>query len=288
MMVKDKYGRPLTGTDWAGLPVRLGEFGAQGAIADLHGESDAVLVWTGAENEVNIRGSKLDSLNARESRSAFVRRSGMVDLLPSGTSIREIEWGGGAMECVSVSFAPDVVRSLMGQAAPSLDIGGPRYGLVDAHVVDLVKRLQAQVQTGCPLGPAYVQGLSLTLVSYVAQRYSPHTLRSGEPSRLDAAQLDYLQRYIDEHLAAPIGLLDLASLVGYSPDHFSRLFKRAFGTTPHRYLTCRRLEKAKSMLRDPRRSIASIAIDCGFSSQTHLTVAFKKATGVTPGVYRRD
>lgn len=287
MTVNDKYGRPLTGADWTGLPLRVGHFGAEGSVADLHTDTDSVLVWTGAQNNVNITGSKLDSFGARENRSEFVRSSGMVDLLPSGTSIREVDWGGGATECVAVNFPREAVRTLMGHHAPSLDIGAPRYGLVDAHVVDLVKRLQQQIETGCPLGPSYVQGLSLTLVSYVAQRYAPHTLRSALPNSLDAAQRDALLNYIDEHLHAPLGLLELASLVGYSPDHFSRLFKQAFGTTPHRYLTNRRVEKAKSMLRDPRRSIASIAIDCGFSSQTHLTVAFKKATGVTPGVYRR-
>jgi AraC family transcriptional regulator len=50
----------------------------------------------------------------------------------------------------------------------------------------------------------------------------------------------------------------------------------------------RRLERAKSMLRDNSHSIAEIAILCGFASQAHFHTTFKARTGVTPRAYRKN
>ncbi|WP_437543646.1 helix-turn-helix transcriptional regulator [Sorangium sp. So ce367] len=65
------------------------------------------------------------------------------------------------------------------------------------------------------------------------------------------------------------------------------LFKHAYHQTPYQYVLSRRIEKAMAMLRDERLSIAEIALACGFSNQGHLTTAFKRRTGTTPGAYRK-
>jgi AraC family transcriptional regulator len=79
----------------------------------------------------------------------------------------------------------------------------------------------------------------------------------------------------------------LAAVMGYSPDHFARLFKRDFGITPYQYVLNRRVERAKSLLRARGLSIAEVAMTCGFSTQAHLSSAFKARVGTTPGAYRR-
>lgn len=96
-----------------------------------------------------------------------------------------------------------------------------------------------------------------------------------------------LIEFIEDHLPREISLPDLAALTGYSPDHFSRLFKRAFGVTPYQYILARRVERAKSLLRDPNYSILEVALACGFCTQAHLNTVFKARTGMTPGAYRR-
>ena len=57
--------------------------------------------------------------------------------------------------------------------------------------------------------------------------------------------------------------------------------------TPHRYLLSRRIERARRLLAETNMSIAQIAYLCGFSSQAHLTIAFRKLSGHTPGGYRQ-
>ena len=97
-----------------------------------------------------------------------------------------------------------------------------------------------------------------------------------------------LARYIEEHLAEELSLSSLARLVRLSPFHFSRAFKESFGMPPHRYLTSRRIERAKALLVKRKLSVTEIGFDVGFSETSSFTSAFRKVTGETPTEYRRS
>lgn len=92
--------------------------------------------------------------------------------------------------------------------------------------------------------------------------------------------------YIDAHLHQELKLADLASLLGISEFHFSHRFKQVLGTTPHQYLLQQRIERAKQLLKQRDRSIADIALTCGFNSHSHLSKQFRQITGTTPKAYR--
>jgi AraC family transcriptional regulator len=65
------------------------------------------------------------------------------------------------------------------------------------------------------------------------------------------------------------------------------MFRESTGTTPHQYVMQRRIVHAEELLSLHELGVAEIAVACGFSSQAHLTLAFKKQTGQTPAEYRR-
>jgi AraC family transcriptional regulator len=65
------------------------------------------------------------------------------------------------------------------------------------------------------------------------------------------------------------------------------MFRESTGTTPHQYVMQRRIARAEKMLSENELGVAEIAVACGFSSQAHLTLAFKKQTGLAPAEYRR-
>ncbi|ANK89476.1 UNVERIFIED_ORG: AraC family transcriptional regulator [Rhizobium esperanzae] len=92
--------------------------------------------------------------------------------------------------------------------------------------------------------------------------------------------------YIEAHLGETIRLQDLAEIGQLSAFHFQRMFRASFGVSPHGWVAHRRVERAKSMLSDME-PIAQIASACGFSSQSHMTRAFKQGTGLTPSAYRQ-
>jgi AraC family transcriptional regulator len=67
---------------------------------------------------------------------------------------------------------------------------------------------------------------------------------------------------------------------------FVRQFKRLTGLSPHQYVLRRRVERAAALLKSGEVCLKGLAPDVGFSSQSHLTEAFRRVYGVTPGAYR--
>jgi AraC family transcriptional regulator len=94
--------------------------------------------------------------------------------------------------------------------------------------------------------------------------------------------------YINEYLGQDIKLTDLAALVDMSQFHFSHRFKQAIGVSPYQYLLQQRVERAKQLLKQTERSIVDIALECGFSSHSHLSKQFRQLTGITPKAYRAN
>ena len=85
-----------------------------------------------------------------------------------------------------------------------------------------------------------------------------------------------------------LSLQALANESGYSRVHFVRMFRAATGYSPHNYLLNLRLERARELLKNPSLSLIGIALDCGFSSHSHMSRLFHKSVGVTPSAYRRS
>ena len=105
---------------------------------------------------------------------------------------------------------------------------------------------------------------------------------------LRPALMRRLEEYIMVNLACDISLKSLAGVACMSLDHFLRSFRAAAGTTPHRYVLDRRLQKASRMLRSSQASIAAVASECGFRSPSHFSAQFHAQFGVSPSTYRRS
>jgi AraC-like DNA-binding protein len=87
--------------------------------------------------------------------------------------------------------------------------------------------------------------------------------------------------YMREHLRQPVTVAELAAVAGFSPYHFLRLFRRATGHTPHRYLILLRIAEVTRLL-ERGVTVAQAARQCGFSSTAHLSAVFLRETGVRP------
>jgi len=91
---------------------------------------------------------------------------------------------------------------------------------------------------------------------------------------------------IEARLAEPVQVSELASEVHMSAFHFTRMFKLATGHAPHKYLTLRRMERARELLATSDMPIAAIAAAVGYQTQAHFTGVFARHSGTTPKVYR--
>lgn len=91
--------------------------------------------------------------------------------------------------------------------------------------------------------------------------------------------------YLVENFDRDVNLEELAGVAGLSRAHLIRAFRREYHITPHAFLTDRRVQVARRLLREGRMP-ADVAVECGFADQAHFTRHFKSRTGVTPGQFR--
>jgi AraC-like DNA-binding protein len=103
-------------------------------------------------------------------------------------------------------------------------------------------------------------------------------------SALGAPDLARAKARIDDDPTMPITLAELAREAGASRFQVLRGFAKLTGLTPHAYIVQRRLDAARTMIARGH-TLAHAATACGFADQSHLSRAFARRYGVTPGAY---
>lgn len=93
-----------------------------------------------------------------------------------------------------------------------------------------------------------------------------------------------LRDYLRAHLTTPVSTATLAEMSGLTESHFIRAFHHEFGLPPHAYHLRLRLAEASRLL-EKGQSVSTVAYDCGFADQSHLSRKFKEAYGVAPGAW---
>lgn len=91
--------------------------------------------------------------------------------------------------------------------------------------------------------------------------------------------------YLDAHVLDAVASSALERITGLSRFALSRHFRAHLGTSPHRYVVMRRLERARDLMRDGTPPVAA-ALDSGFADQSHMARHFKRTYGLTPGRWR--
>lgn len=145
--------------------------------------------------------------------------------------------------------------------------------------------------------PAYSEELLAVLSNVVAnleRRQAIAPLAKAEDAGADAGAalgptallVEKVCRYIDENYARSISLDEMCQMAGFSKYYFSRIFKQYKGMSLIDYITFRRMEKAKELLRNPQNSIKEISANVGYSDANYLTNIFKKWEGISPTEYR--
>lgn len=188
----------------------------------------------------------------------------------------------GSAEVAAVPLSPEWFHWIELEPRPDAFAELPPL-IADPSMHYLVKAMRREVETSATTGRLYAESLSLALMSYALERAPAGPLRVQ--GKLSEAQCRRLRRYIQERLGDDLALRELASFAGVGTRQLSRLFREAFGITPHQYLLGQRLEEAARCLANGGREIAEIALSLGFSSQSHFSAAFRKRFGQTPRQY---
>lgn len=96
-----------------------------------------------------------------------------------------------------------------------------------------------------------------------------------------------LDKVLEDRLARPPSIPEMAGLCRMSVRTFHRAFGAAYGVSPGKYLQLKRLERAKALLADERLTIEAVADRCGFSQPAFFRTIFARETGLTPAQFRK-
>lgn len=137
--------------------------------------------------------------------------------------------------------------------------------------------------------PLFLQGIAQGIVIHLARNYAELVKKtgSGSPS-LPGYKLRQITDWMAVHVAEEFNLDRLAAQVGLSKFYFNRLFKAAMGVSPSRHQINLRLDAAKRLLRETKKSVVEVALDVGYANPSHFAQLFRRETGLSPSDYRQQ
>lgn len=213
-------------------------------------------------------------------RYSGIQAPGDANVIPAGLPGM---WTDDA-DCriLRIAITDTFVRSIGEQVRAPADIT-PRLQWRDARVRHLAAALGAELEAEDTSDALYAESLCTALVvrllssSREAAAGGTHRTSTLAP-RVAARLIDYIEAHLHQRLT----LADLAAQAGLSVPHFNVLFRATLGVPVHRYVVQRRVERAKALLLEGRRSASQIALEVGFAHQSHMTQWMQRLLGVGP------
>ncbi len=150
----------------------------------------------------------------------------------------------------------------------------------------LLDEMMTVAEKGEPYAAPVLQGLLMRVLTLVREE------RTGQgavyfDSPLSATAIEMLAR-MEEQFSGELTLKALASELGYSQAHLSRVFKAELGCSFSAYLSRIRMRKACSLLAETDMPVGEIALACGFCNGDYFSTRFHAEMGTTPGSFRKQ
>ena len=221
-------------------------------------------------------------------RMSYVRQPGSLSLVPAG--LCPVMRAETEFHLVASALDSTLVSELYSELerCPEEELRLQLH-FQDPAAQQLMTLLLADANEGFSTERLYTEYLAQALA--VRMLYQGKQTRPETKSRSVSALPRHVLRRVIERMRcfdSDLSLQALANESGYSRVHFVRLFRAATGYSPHNYLLNLKLERAQESLKNPSMSLIDIALDCGFSSHSHMSRLFHKIVGVTPSAYRRS
>jgi len=239
---------------------------------------------------IALDGSRTASQVTHGRQQGWSENAGMVSCVPADgdqhTYLMDSEAG---CDLFAVLIPPSHLTTVIeAEALKESNEWKPLFGMQDPVMRDCMTRLSitpASQDTADDLGIDEVaRRLILRLVELTGGgRPDWH----DDASVFDRRTLFNIVAHIDEHHRIAPSLSDLAMLAGLSPSHFAKKFHQSTGLSLNRFVNRRRIIRSFETLKADA-SLTSVALDLGFSSQSHFTRLFTGLTGMTPAKYQKS
>jgi AraC family transcriptional regulator len=180
-------------------------------------------------------------------------------------------------------FYRQKVQTALGFAPPDIAL---HHSVFDPFIRELGNAIRSEFHMLQLPGDVYLESLASVVAIHLATHYGRSRAESRACIGLPPHKLSRVLAFIKEHIGDAVPVDSLASTVHMSPCHFARMFKHAVGQPPHVYITGKRMERAKELLRNTDLPLVDVAASTGFQTQAHFTGVFRKHAGVTPRTFR--
>lgn len=210
---------------------------------------------------------------------------GNVALLPAGLPYRAD--GRHSSVTLLIGLEPAYLERLLRPADVTAVELVPAYGVTDPFVEATCLALADDIRQDHPMGAMYGEALCAALALHLARTRSADPRLQVEQLHHDDFRMKQVKAYIADNIDTKLTLAALAAEVGLDVFAFSRWFRRQTGTTPHQFVLGQRIDLAKRLLSATKVELLDVAFQCGFSSHSHLTSAFRRFVGTTPSEFRR-
>jgi AraC family transcriptional regulator len=166
---------------------------------------------------------------------------------------------------------------------------GTRSVFIDSPLRRILLLMSSEIRTGGLSGRSYLEHLTHALAARLLTRGRDHDGSKNPNSEGLPSQI--LGKILDRIKSEPTADFDLSSLAaetGYSRRHFLRTFRASTGLSPYQYILRLRLERARQLMNKRPLTLLDIALESGFTSNAHLSNAFRQHFGISPTHYRRS
>jgi AraC family transcriptional regulator len=221
-------------------------------------------------------------------RSALQRISfdaGLMGLCPPQVE----QWVGTCdMTHVTMTISDEALMAASDGGGSRIELRFERE-LMDSRLRALATTVDVERTAGFPSGRLFLdsieQALAIALVhGYAVRDRAVGTYRGG----LGPARLRRVKEFIHAKIEYDLTLSDMAQSVGLSTAHFSEMFRKSTGETPHQFVLRCRTERAKEILHKAELRVLDVAMACGFKTQQHFARVFRQLCGASPTEYRRE
>ena len=208
-------------------------------------------------------------------------------LLHGWSGCNESIWNG-TYDCIMCEVTPIHLAKLTeGRFAGAAVDVADRWSFKDARLEHLLKVLDVELQQGAPTGPLFGEQVADAIAMLLAKQYATVKVGLwGTRGSIPRPRLKQVLDYVEAHLHQQTHLSELAQAASMSPFYFARLFKNSMGVSPHKYVTMRRIERSKEMLRRSDISIFEIGVSVGYLDPKHFRGVFRREVGVSPSEFR--
>jgi AraC family transcriptional regulator len=208
-------------------------------------------------------------------------------LLHGWSGCNESIWDGTYDRILLEVIPTHLAKLTEGRFAGAVVDVADRWSFKDARLEHLLKVLHVELQQGAPTGPLFGEQVGDAIAMLLAKQYATtKVVLWGTGGSIPPPRLKQVLDYVEAHLDLQTHLSELAQAASMSPFYFARLFKNSMGVSPHKYVTMRRIERSKELLRRSDISIFEIGLRVGYLDPKHFRVLFRREVGISPSEFR--